>query len=169
MPVPPTGTKWWCHLSDWEATMPRPEEEEAVGLDITPKEWPHQRQKEGRALARLLKESCQEAFGKDSELIWVTRWVYFKMHCPNYDHKGSHDFSHTFKEMATSTGPMGSEVQEAWTGLKDLQVTHHMAKCSSKDICFFQVVPSTKLLKIMGLRGIHSPEALRWWGGLSFP
>ena len=41
MPAPPTRTKWQCHSSDWEATMLKPEEEEAVGLDISPKEWPH--------------------------------------------------------------------------------------------------------------------------------
>ena len=66
---------------------------------------------------------------------------------------------------------MGSdvnEVQEAWTGQKDLWVTHPVAKCSPKDIHFFWVVPPTKLPKIMGLRGIHSSEALRWQGGLSF-
>ena len=55
MPAPPTGTKWWHHSSDWEATPPRPEE--AAVLDVTPKEWFQQRWKEGRPLARLLKES----------------------------------------------------------------------------------------------------------------
>ena len=93
------------------------------------------------------------------------------MHHPDYDHKGSLDFSYTFKEMAISTGLMGSdvhEVQEAWTGQKDLWVTHYLAKSSPKDIHFFWVVPPYELLKIMGLRGIHSPEALRCWGGLAF-
>ena len=44
----------------------------------------------------------------------------------------------------------------------------HMAESSPKDIHFFWVVPHTKLPKIMGLRRIHSPKVLRWWGGLSF-
>ena len=73
MPAPPTGTKQWCCLSNQEATTLRPEEEEAVGLDITPKEQFHQRQKEGWPLARLLKESHLEALGKDSKLFQVTR------------------------------------------------------------------------------------------------
>ena len=67
---------------------------------------------------RLLKENHQEAFRKDSNLIQATRCMYFKMHCPNYDHEGSQDLSHTFQEMATSVGLMDSEVhkvQEVWT------------------------------------------------------
>ena len=62
--------------------------------------------------------------------------------------------------MATSASLMGSdvhEVQEVWTGQKDLQVTHCVVKSLPQDICFFQMVPPTKSPKIMGLRGIHSP------------
>ena len=131
MPVPPTRTKWWCCSFNWETTTLEPEEEEAAGLDITPEEQLHQRQKEGRPLARLLKESCQEAFRKDCKLILVTKWAYFKTHHPHYDHEGSHNLSHTFKEMATSAGLLSSdvhEVQQVWTGQKDLWVTHCMAK-----------------------------------------
>ena len=123
MPAPPTRTKRQQCWSDVEATTPRWEEEGAVGLDITPKGLPHWRWKEGRPLVRPHKESHWEAFGKDSDLVWVTRQVYFKMHHPNYVHEGSHDFSHTFKEMDTSAGLMGSdvhEVQKVWTGQKDL-------------------------------------------------
>ena len=61
MVAPPTGTKWWCWLSDQEAMMPRPEEEEAAILDVTVEEHPHWR----RPLVRLLKENHQEVFKKD--------------------------------------------------------------------------------------------------------
>ena len=40
MPAPPTGTKWWCHLSDQGVCTPRLEEEETAELDISPKEKP---------------------------------------------------------------------------------------------------------------------------------
>ena len=166
----PTGTKWWHHSSDQDTTTPRPEEEEAARLDITPKEWPHQKWKEGRPLVRPLKESCQEAFGTDSKLIQSNRQAYFKMHHPNYDHEGSTNFSHTFKEMATSAYLMDSyihEVQEVWSGWKDLWVTCCMVKSSPKDIHFFWVMPPTESPKIMGLRGIHSPEA--WAGDVVCP
>ena len=73
--------------------------------------------------------------------------------------------------MANSTNLMGSEVHEvqgAWMGQKDLKATYHAAKVSPKDIQFFRVVLPIELPKIMGLRGIHSPKVLPWWGGLSF-
>ena len=120
---PPPETKWQWNSSNQEAMMPRPEEEEAASLDITLEEHPHQRQKEGRPLARLLKESHQEAFRKDSDLIQTTRGAYFNMHHIDFDHEGSQDLCHTFQEMATSAGLMDSEihkVQEVWAGWKDL-------------------------------------------------
>ena len=43
MSASPTRIKWWHHLSNQEATMLRPEEEETVGLDVTPEEQAHQR------------------------------------------------------------------------------------------------------------------------------
>ena len=73
--------------------------------------------------------------------------------------------------MATSANLMGSEVhdvQEVWTSQKDYKAAHHMTKTSPKDIHFFRVMPPMEFPKIMGLRVIHSPEALWWWGGLSF-
>ena len=93
------------------------------------------------------------------------------MHCPGYDHKGSQDLSHTFQEMATSVGLMDSEVhevQELWTGCKTIWATDSMVKGSTKGIQIFQVVPPTKLPKIMRLNGIHSPKTLCRQTGLSF-
>ena len=85
--------------------------------------------------------------------------------------RGPQDLTCTFQEMATSAGLMDSEVhevQEVWTGQKDLQATHHMVKGSPKGIQFFQVVPPTESPMIMGLKGIHSPKALHQQAGLSF-
>ena len=93
------------------------------------------------------------------------------MHHPNYNHEGSHDLSHTFREMATSTGLMGSdvyEVQEAWTGQRDLWVAHCVAKNSPRTSTSFGWCLPTELPKIMGLKGIHSPKALHRQVGLSF-
>ena len=44
-------------------------EEEATVLDVTPEEQPVPKQKDGRPLAKLLRESCWEAFSKDSKII----------------------------------------------------------------------------------------------------
>ena len=120
--------------------MPRSGEDEAMVLDMTCEEWPHQRWKDGRPLTKLLKESHCETLEKDSDLRQVTRWVYFKMHFPEFDHESSDDLSHTFWEIAMSIGLIDSdvhEVQDVWTGQKDLRATHHVAKRSPKDIHYF--------------------------------
>ena len=142
-----------------------------AGLDVSPEEQSHQRWKERRPLVKLLKESHQEAFKKDSDLIQNIRQAYFQMHCADHNHKGSQDLPHTFQGMAISVGLMDSEVhkvQEVWTGQKGLQVAYCKVKGSPKGIQFFWEVPPTKLPKIMGLKAIHSPEALHCQVGLSF-
>ena len=170
-PAPPMATKQWHHSSNREVASPRSGEEEAAVSDMTPEEWSHHRQKDGRPLAKLLKESHCEAFEKDSDLVCTTRQNYFQMHHPEFNHVGSHDLPHTFWEMATSTGLLDCDIHKApdvWTGQKDLWATYQVAKSSPKDICFFWVVSPTELPKITGLKGIHSPEALKQQAGLSF-
>ena len=56
MPAPPTGMKQLCHSSNQGASMPTPEEEGTVELDITPEELLHQKWREDRPVARPLKE-----------------------------------------------------------------------------------------------------------------
>ena len=73
--------------------------------------------------------------------------------------------------MANSAGLLDSdvhEVQDMWTGWKELCATNGVVKSSSKDIHFFWIVSPMKLPKIMGLKGIHFPKTLKWWTGLSF-
>ena len=50
-----------------------PRQEETAELDDTPKEPPHHRWKVGRSVVRPLKENCQEAFSKESELVRAAR------------------------------------------------------------------------------------------------
>ena len=59
-------------------------------------------------------------------------------------------------------------VQDPWPGKKELCAANHTAISSAKEICYFQVVPPKESPKIMGLKGIHFPEALRYHGSLSF-
>ena len=168
-PMPPTGTKQWCCLSDWEVASPGFGEEEAAVLDLTPEEGPNWRQRNGRPLAKLLKKSHWEAFSKDSEIIKVARQAYHLSHKGMFAQEGSYDLMLVFREIATSAGLLDSDVhkvKDEWTGWKDLQATHQTAKSPLKDIHFFQLVPPTESPKIMGLKGIHSPKALKWQAGL---
>ena len=73
--------------------------------------------------------------------------------------------------MATSTNLLNTkvyEVQETWGGWKDLRAANQAARASPKDIHFFQTISPMESPKIMGLKDIHSSEALQWWGSLTF-
>ena len=115
----------------------------------------HQRWKDRRPLAKLLKESCWEAFSKDSEIIKAARQAYHPSHKGMFTQEGSFDLTLVFQEMATSAGLLDSdvhEVQDEWTGQKDLWALYHVAKSSLKDICFFQLVPPSHVTQD------HGPE-----------
>ena len=60
------------------------------------------------------------------------------------------------------------KVQDPWPGKKELHAANHVAMSSTKNISYFWVVSPTESSRIMGLKGIHSPEALKCQGSLSF-
>ena len=165
VPTLTLGIKQWHHSPDQEATSPRSGEEEATG---TSEEPPHQKQKNVNPLMKLLKEGQWEAFTKDSDLVQNTRSVYFRTNHPNFDHKVSHDLSCTFWEMVDSAGLLDSEVQDTWTGWKELKYAHCAMMNFPKGLWFFCLVSPLELPKVMGLKGIHHPDALYHHTGLSY-
>ena len=131
----PNIRRWTSHCDLWRAT--------------------HQRQTDGKPIAKLLEVSHWEAFAKDSDLVQMTRQAYFRAHCPKFNHEVPCNISHTFWEMAGSAGLLNldiHEVQDTWTGLKELSTANHVARSSSKDVLYFWVVLPTELSKIMGLK-----------------
>ena len=73
--------------------------------------------------------------------------------------------------MAHDTNLLNSEiheVQEVWTGQRGFKAINCATQTSPKDIQFFHMVSPNELSNIMGLKGVHSPEALHQWGGHSF-
>ena len=108
---------------------------------------------------------------QEVNIIKVARWVYQKAHQANFEQEGSYDLSSISCQMATSTNLLNAEVyklQETWGGWKDLRTTNLAARASPKDIHFFQIISPMELPKIMGLKSIHSMEALQWQGRLTF-
>ena len=72
--------------------------------------------------------------------------------------------------MAKMVGLMGTDIhpiEDQWQGKKELHTANHVAKGSTKTFAISQVVSPIKSPKIMGLKGIHSPEALKCQAGLS--
>ena len=170
-PASPTGTKQWHHSSDLEATSLRSGEEEATVLDMTPEEWPCQRQKDqeasGKTPERKLSGGLYQGLGdhqgsqarissipQRNVFPGVVIWSDVSFLGDGFFHWPSwHWCPQSPGKVDWPEGPLGH---------------HQVAKSSPKDICFFWLVPSTESPKIMGLKWIHSPKALKWWAGLSF-
>ena len=73
--------------------------------------------------------------------------------------------------MAEMVGLMDSEIYQVWDqqwGKKELCTANYMARGSAKDLHYFWVMSPLKSPKIMGLRGTHSPEALKHQARLLF-
>ena len=85
--APQEGTKCWCHFSDLK------QEEETGEPDHTPEEHPCRKWQDRRAVAKALKEPCHEAFSKESAVVKVARWAYFKTHWANFEEEGSQNLS----------------------------------------------------------------------------
>ena len=151
----PTGNKWQ-HLPRCEAELDHSRDGEPASCPGEPPQW---RWKEEDPLVEHLTGACRVAFCKDLDLVQHIRWTYFRAHSPVFHKEATHDLANVFRDMAKIVGLMGTKIypiQDQWWGKKEL----HMAKGSTKNLCYFQVVLPIKLPKIMGLKGIHS---LRLW------
>ena len=110
-----------------------------------------------------LKGAHQEALSKGSNLVKQIRWTYFKAHCLEFDSETTHNLTCIFKGMADMVGLLNNkvhQVQDPWPGKKELHTANHATISSAQEICYFQVVSPTESPKIIGLKGIHFPEAL---------
>ena len=75
------------------------------------------------------------------------------------------------REMAEMTGLMDTEihlVQDQWWGRKELCAANYIFRGSAKDLHYSWVESLVESPKIMGLKGIHSSEALKHQVWLSF-
>ena len=59
------------------------------------------------------------------------------------------------------------EIQEAWTGQKELQHANYVLRTLSKGLRFFHMVSPSESPKVMGLMGIHHPDALHHFNGVT--
>ena len=90
---------------------------------------------------------------------------------PVFHKEVTHDLANVIREMAEMASLMDTKthpVQDQWQGKKELHAAKHLAKRSTKNLCYFQVVLPIQSPKIMGLKGIHCPEVLKHQAGLSF-
>ena len=114
-----------------------------------------------------MRDVHQEAFCKDSDLVKHIRQTYFRAHWLVFDREVTHELTNVFKELAEMAGLLDTEIHQV-QGKKELSTANCMARGSAKDLHYFQMVSPMESPKIMGLKGIHSPEALKHLIGLSF-
>ena len=91
-------------------------------------------------------------------------------HSYNFNTDGTCDLSETFKQIATRADLMGTsihEIQASWTGPDELKQANYALQSLPKGLKFHHVVPPSESPKVMGLMGIHDPDALHHSSGIT--
>ena len=75
-----------------------------------------------------------------------------------------------FQSMIKSTSLLSSEIyeiKETWTRWSELQYANYALRTLPKGLKFFHPVSPSESLKVMGLTGIHHPDALCHFNGVT--
>ena len=119
---------------------------------------------------KVLKQSCSEAFSWDTDLVKEATKEYFLRHSYNFTVEGTHNISEVFKWMAKSANLLGisiCKIQAVWMGWDDLRQANYALRSLPKGFKFLHAVPLSASPKVMGLVGIHDPDALCHFNGLT--
>ena len=114
-------------------------------------------------LHKALTRSHWQAFSWDSSLVNEMREEYFWSHHPNFSDENTHDFTEVFCCMIKTADVFGSaifEIAEAWLGQDELWQANYSLMTLGKGLKFFRAVSPPESPKVMGLVGIHDPDAL---------
>ena len=109
----------------------------------------------------MLKWSHSEAFSQDSDLVKEAREEYFSKHSYNCTMEGT--LLEIFRWMAKSAKLLGTsiyKIQAVSTGLDELRQANYALRSLPKGLKFLHAVPPSESPKVMGLVGIHDPDAL---------
>ena len=115
-----------------------------------------------------LKPSHAEAFSQDSDIMKEARLHFFSNHSCNWVTDGTNDPSNVFRELAESASLLGEaiyEIQLSCTGPEELKQASYASWSLPKGPRFPRAVPTMESPKVMGLMGIHDPNALWHYTG----
>ena len=110
-----------------------------------------------------LKPSRADTFCRDSSPIREARECCFTTHPWDWVQSNTDNLSDIFRELAQSTSLLGKsifEIQQSWDGLDHLKHSNYILRSLSKGLKFLRMVSANESPKIMGLKGIHDPNAL---------
>ena len=99
------------------------------------------------------------------------RLHFFSKHSYNFTEDGNCDLSRIFKKLVVSTGFLGTdtyEIQSSWTGPEELKQANYTLWSLPKGLKFLRVVPTSASPKVMGLVGIHDPDALQHFTSFTY-
>ena len=119
---------------------------------------------------RVLKWSCSEAFSQDLVLVKEAREEYFSKHSYDFIVEGTQNILEIFRWVAKSAELLGTsiyKIQVVWIGLDELKQANYALRSLPRDLKFLCVVPPSESPKVMGLVGIHDPDALHCFNGMT--
>ena len=96
-------------------------------------------------------------------MVVEARLLFFSKHSCNFNQDGNHDPSKVFKKLAEKAGLLGTgiyEIQASWTGPEELKQANYTLQSLPKGLKFLRAVPTMESPKVMGLMGIHDPDAV---------
>ena len=103
--------------------------------------------------SKSLKPSHAYAFLRDSDMVVEARLLFFSKQSCNFNQDRNHYLSEVFKKLAEKAGLLGTgiyEIQASWTGPEELKQANYT----------LWSLPTMESPKVMGLMGIHDPDAL---------
>ena len=118
-----------------------------------------------------LKPSCMDAFSHDSNSIKEARSSYFATHPWEWTNSNADNLSDIFRELAEGANLLGKSIHElqlSWEEPEELKHANYSLCSLPKGLKFLRAVPATESPKIMGLKGIHDPEALQCFTGHTY-
>ena len=122
-------------------------------------------------LHRALTGGQWEAFAWDSELVQRMREEHYKTNCPHFNCETCCYLMSIFENKITSASLLGSqiyEIQESWEGQSKLQYANNTLRASPKGLQFFRALSPSESPKVMGLAGVHNPDALCHFNCMTF-
>ena len=99
------------------------------------------------------------------------RSCYFATHPWDWVHGNTEDLSDIFRELAQGAGLLGESIHEikwSWDGLEELKHTNYVLQSLPKGLKFLRAVSTKESPKVMGLKGIHDPNALQHFAGYTY-
>ena len=131
---------------------------------------PSSKWQEVMPLYKALTPSLLEVCNQDSSLVREMREEYFKRHCLNFSTENTHDLLEVFWCMIVAAELLGSsiyEIKETWTEPDEFQQAHYALRTLPKGLKFLRAISPMEAPKVMILTGIHDPDALHHFYGVT--